>query len=84
MISRTAATCGLTCATGASSLEVSSDRSSVRERLVDSYGLGHTTTGYTPFVLLMVVLAAAALFRRLAAEASRPPRYPGPGYRSRT
>jgi hypothetical protein len=26
----------------------------------DSYGLGHTTTGYTLFVLLMVVLAADA------------------------
>jgi MFS family permease len=45
----------------------------------DSYGLGHTTTGYTLFVLLMVVLAAAALLRRRAAEAGPPPAAPGPG-----
>jgi MFS family permease len=42
----------------------------------DSYGLGHTTTGYTLFVLLMVVLAAAALLRRRAAAA--PAAEPGP------
>jgi hypothetical protein len=43
----------------------------------DSYGLGHTTTGYTLFVLLMVGLAAAARFRPHAAV-SPPPETPGP------
>jgi MFS family permease len=43
----------------------------------DSYGLGHTTTGYTLFVLLMVALAAAARFRPHAA-ADPPPETPGP------
>lgn len=43
----------------------------------DSYGLGHTTTGYTLFVLLMVGLAAAARFRSHAAV-GLPPETPGP------
>jgi predicted MFS family arabinose efflux permease len=38
----------------------------------DSYGLGHTTTGYTAFVLLMVALAAAARFRPHAAAGPPP------------